>query len=49
MDGRGSLMFSNGERFEGCFKDGVVHGEGIFLTMDNIFIEGVWENGLLMP
>jgi hypothetical protein len=30
MHGKGTLKFKSGERFEGEFEDGMIHGNGVF-------------------
>ena len=34
MHGRGILLLTNGEKFEGNFNDGVIEGHGIFVTLE---------------
>ena len=41
MQGKGALKFKSGERYEGEFVDGMVHGNGIFFTKSEE-IEGIW-------
>ncbi|MBC8173071.1 MAG: hypothetical protein H7X71_04115, partial [Chitinophagales bacterium] len=45
-DGFGTLTFSNGDRYEGAFKNNLRHGFGTFYFKDGIIQEGLWENDL---
>jgi hypothetical protein len=36
------LYLSNGERFEGTFKDDFISGDGMFFTRDGGLITGRW-------
>ena len=33
MHGRGLLLLTNGEKFEGNFNEGVIEGNGKFITL----------------
>jgi hypothetical protein len=44
LNGRGSCMFANGNRFEGEFRDGKRHGRGVAILANGIRIEGSWRN-----
>ena len=44
----GRLVLSNGERYEGDFKNDMVDGKGIFYTLDNKKILGEWEANRLV-
>lgn len=41
--GYGKIILSNGEVFEGQFKDDKVHGRGIFKKLDGKVIKGLWK------
>jgi len=41
------LKFSNGEFFEGNFKDDMVEGEGVFSSRDGQKIHGNWSENHL--
>lgn len=45
--GFGILTLSNGEIYEGYFKDDMVHGEGIFRAKSGV-IKGRWERNRLI-
>lgn len=45
--GKGLLMFENGERFEGSFKNDCVDGEGIFYGKNHT-ISGTWKNNIIL-
>ena len=45
-DGKGVLLFSSGERYEGQFKDDLIHGNGIFKTSTKD-IKGIWNLNLM--
>lgn len=45
--GRGILSYSSNKKFEGFFKDGLVHGHGRLLNKDmQVINEGCWFEGL---
>jgi hypothetical protein len=44
MHGKGALKFKSGERYEGDFNDGTIHGNGVFFTASEE-IEGTWNQG----
>lgn len=43
-NGVGKLEFSNGESYEGEFKDGLKHGKGKKKYFKNTICEGRWDN-----
>jgi len=45
MDGRGILVYPNGERFEGEFKNNQKHGQGILITIKGDMIKESYLNG----
>lgn len=45
--GMGTLKLSNGEIFEGCFKDDYIDGPGKFYSIDGIVVDGVWRQSKL--
>jgi hypothetical protein len=38
------LTFTNGDRFVGNFKYGIVEGEGIYYLFNGDLINGFWSN-----
>lgn len=48
MHGKGLLQLTNGERFEGCFNDGMIDGEGTYTAVDGQEIKGLWKDGVLV-
>ena len=44
QNGYGVMIFSTGHKFSGEFKDGMRHGEGVFILPGGRKIVGVWEN-----
>ena len=46
--GYGRMMFSNGEYFEGEYKNDTIHGKGSFHQVDGKVVRGVWEKGILV-
>lgn len=44
----GKLVLSNGERFEGSFRNDVIEGKGIFYLMDGREVVGEWKNNYLV-
>jgi hypothetical protein len=47
MNGKGTLSFKNGEQFEGEFHEGAITGQGIFYSLNEKPIGGLWEDGIL--
>eukprot|EP00033_Pygsuia_biforma_P002479 GCRY01002749.1.p1 GENE.GCRY01002749.1~~GCRY01002749.1.p1 ORF type:complete len:160 (+),score=15.06 GCRY01002749.1:233-712(+) len=45
MDGKGTFLFVNGNRFEGEIKDGMFHGEGVLHFPSGTMYKAVWKNG----
>lgn len=43
-NGTGKLKLSNGEVFEGEFKEDEMEGEGRYYTMSGELVLGVWKN-----
>lgn len=43
--GFGRIMLSNGEYYEGEFKNDAVHGKGTFHRLDGTSVKGVWMEG----
>ena len=46
MHGKGVFSYTNGNRYEGGFKEGVKHGKGVFTWANGDVYEGGFENGL---
>ena len=44
MHGKGTLLYSNGNKYEGNFIDDLKHGEGIFIWSNNDRYEGDFKN-----
>ncbi len=44
-NGAGIMVFLNGSRFEGEFKDGEYHGRGTFTFANGSIYKGEYENG----
>lgn len=42
--GKGKLMLSNGEYFEGTFENDMVEGPGAFYRKDGAIIKGTWQS-----
>lgn len=47
FEGQGSLVFMNGEKFSGYFKEGMVDGDGCFYRSDGELEPAVWEKGVM--
>ena len=47
-NGQGKMYLSNGEVFEGGFKNDVVWGEGTLLRRDGSRLRGLWREGKLV-
>ena len=45
MNGKGHIVYADGSTYGGDFKNGNLHGLGVFMYPDGAFIEGSWENG----
>mgnify|MGYP000211506929 CR=1 FL=1 len=46
--GKGTLMLSNGEYFEGTFDNDMVEGPGAFHCKDGRVIKGIWKQNHLV-
>lgn len=44
MHGRGVFKFSNGDMYDGDWKDNYMHGRGIFKYADGSSYEGEWKD-----
>jgi hypothetical protein len=44
----GKLVLSNGELYEGEFKNDLVHGKGQFHKIDGTVVRGLWADGLFL-
>jgi hypothetical protein len=42
------LFLSNGEKFEGCFKNDLIDGKGVFSTIEGGKVFGEWSNNKLV-
>lgn len=47
LEGQGSLVFLNGEKYSGYFKDGMIDGDGCFYRSDGELEPAVWEKGVM--
>jgi hypothetical protein len=45
MHGRGVVNYSNGDVYEGEFKNGLRHGRGILKCVDGLEFDGYWKEG----
>jgi len=45
-DGKGLLLFANGDKFEGKFRDDLFNGNGTYTTADGRVTFGKWKNNL---
>lgn len=46
--GLGTLKLSNGEIFEGGFRNDYIEGAGKFYTMEGLVVDGVWKQSKLI-
>lgn len=46
MNGKGTYEWSNGNRYQGDFRDGLRHGQGTLFEADGLVYVGQWEKGL---
>ena len=44
VNGYGTLVTSTGQKFIGHFKDGMRHGDGVFLLPGGRKLEGTWQD-----
>jgi hypothetical protein len=44
----GKLVLSNGESYEGEFKNDLVHGKGQFFKGDGTVVRGLWSEGIFV-
>ena len=42
------LLLTNGEKFEGEFKDDLIDGRGSFFTLEGEVVTGQWEGNCLL-
>ena len=47
-EGRGKIMLTNGEMFEGDFNNDRIQGFGKFFMKDGTIIEGIWRDSKLI-
>ena len=40
-------MLSNGESYDGEFRNDKIHGRGLFTRVDGSIVRGVWSEGVL--
>ena len=45
MNGEGVYEFSNGDKYEGAFKDGKPNGKGTYTFSDGVKWSGEWNKG----
>ncbi|EAR83829.1 MORN motif protein (macronuclear) [Tetrahymena thermophila SB210] len=45
LQGRGFMIYSNGDIYEGSFKNNTAHEYGVFKTIDGQTYKGQWQNG----
>lgn len=45
MNGKGKLVFANGDTYEGDFKNGTFNGKGLFVASTGWSYEGDFKNG----
>lgn len=48
MNGKGKMVYKNGEIYEGEMKDDLKHGRGIFRMANGSVIYGEWEKGKMI-
>jgi hypothetical protein len=46
ISGQGTVVFPNGSKYEGLFKDGLFHGKGFYTYADGTKYTGDFKNGL---
>ncbi|MCG8477926.1 MAG: hypothetical protein MI724_02435, partial [Spirochaetales bacterium] len=46
---QGVYRWAAGERYEGAFRAGSMHGEGVFVRTDGGTVAGQWRDGVLQP
>lgn len=45
VNGQGTYTFSNGSKYVGQWKDGMMNGQGTYTFYDGYIYEGLWEHG----
>ncbi len=45
MEGKGTIVYSNGDSYTGEWKKGKYNGEGVLTQQNGIKVEGVWKEG----
>ena len=46
-EGYGTLYFTNGDKFSGCFSGDIVEGFGTFTKREGEILAGLWKNNIL--
>ena len=41
------MVYANGEKLEGQWENDIIHGQGIFTSIDNVKIQGEFEFGTM--
>ncbi len=41
----GTYTYTNGDKYVGEYKDGNLHGQGVYTYADGKVVEGIWGNG----
>lgn len=44
LNGRGTIVFANGNRYDGEFRDGLYHGQGTYSWANGDRYQGAWQN-----
>lgn len=45
--GFGTLYFTNGDKFSGCFTDDTINGYGTFTPANGTIYAGIWKNNVI--
>ncbi len=45
VNGKGTYIFSNGSKYVGQWRDGMMNGQGTYTFYDGYIYEGMWEHG----
>ena len=48
MHGMGILSLCNGEKYNGKFMDGMIHGEGSYYKSNGETIIGIWSENIII-
>lgn len=46
--GKGTIVYANGDKYEGDWSEGAMHGSGVLTMADGVVVKGRWDQGRYM-